>query len=129
MSTLFEIISRKPGNDTAIIVPETGARITYDSLRNQVEEAAAVLAASGIRRGDRVAIALPNGLSGVVCFLAAALAGTAAPLNAAYRQEEFEFFMNDTEARVLIVPPNEGKAARQAAAACNIPVLDAETGA
>ena len=42
---------------------------------------AEALAAAGIGRGDRVGIALPNGLPMIVAFLAASMAGTAAPLN------------------------------------------------
>src|SRR5271156_7156497 len=74
---------------TAVIVPELGIRVTYDSLRKQVLAMANVLAGCGIRRGDTVAIALPNGLPAIVSFLAAAIAGTAAPLNPAYPYEEF----------------------------------------
>ena len=35
-------------------------------------------------RGDRVAMALPNGLPAIVSFLAASISGTTAPLNPAY---------------------------------------------
>lgn len=115
MSTLFELISQAPANQTAIILPDVGVRITYESLRKQVEDVASQLAAAGIRRGDRVAIALPNGLPTLVCFLAAATAGTAAPLNPGYRQEEFAFYLEDTNAKVLIVPPEGGEEARKAA--------------
>src|SRR5919106_4377453 len=81
---------------TAIVLPETGARVTYAGLRQQVEAAAEALAAAGIRRGDRVAMTLPNGLAAIVSFLAAPTGGTAAPLNPAYREEEFRFYLDDT---------------------------------
>ena len=77
---------------TAIVVPELGIRVTYDSLRKQVFDMANALASLGIRRGDAVAIVLPNGLPAIVSFLAASIAGTAAPLNPAYPYEEFLFF-------------------------------------
>src|SRR5215471_8102240 len=76
----------------AIGIPELGIVVTYDSLRQQVLEMADALASIGVRRGDRVAIALPNGLPAIVAFLAASTAGTAAPLNPAYPYEEFHFF-------------------------------------
>ena len=38
---------------TAVIVPELGIRVTYDSLRQQVLAMANALASAGIRRGDR----------------------------------------------------------------------------
>src|SRR6202162_3312911 len=90
---------------TAVVVPELGIRVTYDSLREQVLSMANALASVGIRRGDTVAIALPNGLPAIVSFLAASIAGTAAPLNPAYPYEEFHFFLGDTNARILLCPP------------------------
>jgi len=84
------------------------------------------LAAAGIQRGDRVAMVLPNGLPAIVGFLAAATAGTAAPLNLAYREEEFRFFLEDTGARLLLVPTGGADAARRAAEG-RVPVLEVET--
>ena len=104
-----------PGNQTAIIVPELNLRITYDSLRQQVMAMADALAAAGIRHGNRVAIVQPNGLPAIVCFLAAATAGTAAPLNPTYPYEEFYFFLQDTSAHLLLCPHMGAEQARAAA--------------
>ena len=82
-STLLDLLAPIPGGHTAIILPEPQVRVTYGELRNQVESVAGALQASGIGRGDRVGIALPNGLPAIVSFLAASVAGTAAPLNPA----------------------------------------------
>jgi len=125
--SLVELLAAAPAARTAIALPETGIRVTYGSLRAQVAATADVFAAAGIGRGDRVAIALPNGLPLVVCFLAAAAAGTAAPLNPAYRLEEFAFYLNDTDARLLVVPPDGGEEARRAAGG-RIPVVTAALG-
>jgi acyl-CoA synthetase (AMP-forming)/AMP-acid ligase II len=91
VDTLLDVLQFADSH-TAVIVPEFGIRITYDSLRQQVLAMANALASAGIRRGDAVAIALPNGLPAIVSFLAASIAGTAAPLNPAYPYEEFLFF-------------------------------------
>ncbi len=114
---------------TAVIVPELGIRVTYDSLRQQILAMADALASAGIRRGDRVAMALPNGLPAVVSFLAASIAGTAAPLNPAYPYEEFLFFLKDTSARLLLCPPAEAEYARSAAADLGITVFPVEMSA
>jgi len=126
-STLLDILQTAPGGKTAILVPEAGLRITYDSLRQQVSAMADALAGAGVRRGERVAMALPNGLPGIVSFLAASIAGTAAPLNPGYKQEEFAFYLEDTNAKILIVPPDGGAEARQAAAG-KIPIVTVEMG-
>jgi len=106
----------------AVVIPEIGMHVSYDSLRQQVLDMAGALASVGIQRGDAVAIALPNGLPAIVSFLAASFAGTAAPLNPAYPYEEFLFFLRDTNASVLLCPPVGAEYARSAAADCNIPV-------
>jgi acyl-CoA synthetase (AMP-forming)/AMP-acid ligase II len=114
---------------TAIIVPELSVSVTYDALRQQVLALADALAAAGIARGDRVAMALPNGLPAIVSFLAASIAGTAAPLNPAYPYEEFMFFLKDTNAKILLCPPTGTNYARSAAADLGIPVLSVEMNA
>jgi acyl-CoA synthetase (AMP-forming)/AMP-acid ligase II len=111
---------------TAVIVPELNLHVTYDSLRRQVIEMANALASAGIRRGDAVAIALPNGLPAIVSFLAASIAGKAAPLNPAYPYEEFHFFLGDTDARVVICPAVGAEFIRTAAADRKIPVMSVE---
>jgi acyl-CoA synthetase (AMP-forming)/AMP-acid ligase II len=126
--TLLDVLAVAPGDRTAIIVAESGVRVTYASLREQVSAMADALAAAGVRRGDRVATALTNGLPAIVSFLAASVAGTAAPLNPAYRQEEFAFFLEDTNAKALIVPPGGADDARRAAGD-KVPILPIETAA
>jgi acyl-CoA synthetase (AMP-forming)/AMP-acid ligase II len=123
-STLWELIQTAPGDSVAIISPETGTALTYDDLRTQVSAVADMFATAGIRKGDRIAIALPNGIPVLICFLAASVAGTAAPLNLAYREEEFAFYLEDTSAKLLIVPVEGGDEARRAAGNA-IPVFTA----
>ena len=57
----------------------------------------------GIGRNDRVAIVLPNGPELASAFLSIASAATAAPLNPAYRESEFDFYLSDLEAKALAV--------------------------
>src|ERR1700691_1498420 len=122
VDTLLDVLHFADSH-TAIVIPEFGIRVTYDSLREQVLSMANALASAGIRRGDAVAIALPNGLPVIVSFLAASIAGTAAPLNPAYPYEEFLFFLGDTNARVMLCPPVGAEFARSAAADRKIPVF------
>src|SRR5260370_41796352 len=92
---------------------DDGRGVTCAVLRDEGQEVADTFAGLGIGRGDRVAMALPNGLPAIVCFLGAALAGTAAPLNPNYREEEFRFFLEDTDARLLVVPKERAEHARR----------------
>src|SRR6202007_2375111 len=123
VETLLDVLQFADSSHTAVIVPELGIRVSYDSLRQQVLAMANALASVGIRRGDAVAIALPNGLPAIVSFLAATIAGTAAPLNPAYPYEEFLFFLRDTEAHLVLCPPAGAEYVRTAAGDLKIPVL------
>ncbi len=111
--TLNDILKDGDGAAVAIDVPG-GARLTYLQLRAQVASAADALARLGLRRGDRVALVLPNGAEAIVLFLAAATAGIAAPLNPGYKEDEFRFYLDDIDARALIVPRGQGESARRA---------------
>ena len=108
-TTLAGLLQPVPADRTAVILPEQNIRVSYGELREQVRSIAEGLAAAGIRRGDRVGMALPNGLPTIVAFLAASEAGTAAPLNPGYKEDEFRFFLDDTSAKVLCCRPTAPK--------------------
>src|SRR5438552_18607699 len=99
-NTLWDLIQAAPNEQTAILLPESGIRVSYKQFRDQVSQMADALAALGIKKGDRVATILPNGLPTIVSFIAASIAGTAAPLNPGYREHEVNFFLEDTAAKV-----------------------------
>ncbi|HUC29624.1 MAG TPA: acyl--CoA ligase [Candidatus Acidoferrum sp.] len=122
VATLLDVLHFADSH-AAIAVPELEIVVTYDLLRQQVLAMADALASLGIQRGDRVAIAMPNGLPTIVSFLAASIAGTAAPLNPAYPYEEFLFFLRDTDSKVLLCPPVGPPFARSAAADLKIPIV------
>ena len=112
-TTLDEILEHGNAGAPAILVPG-GPALTYGELRAQVTSAAAQLSALGLGRGDRIGLVLPNSIETVVMFLAAARVGTAAPLNAAYKEDEFRFYLEDIQAAALVVPPGRAEAARKA---------------
>lgn len=124
-TTLLDLLRSIPADSIAVIDPEQNIRLSYGALRRQVHSVAGALAAAGIRRGDRVGLALPNGIPTIVALLAASMAGTAAPLNPGYKEEEFRFFLEDTDARVLLLPPEGAPDARRAASG-RVPVLTLE---
>lgn len=114
MSTLLDILTAGESDAPAILAPDIQP-LTFGRLRAHVAELAERLAAYGVGRGERVAIALGNGPAMALSFLAAATCATAAPLNPKYRQDEFAFYFEDTRATTLIVPPDGMAAARAAA--------------
>jgi len=123
-TTLLGLLTA-PDDHIALIQPDGGVRMTYGALRQQVQAVASALAAAGVKRGDRVGMALPNGIPNIVTFLAAAIAGTAAPLNPGYKEDEFRFYLEDTNAKILLLPP-EGIDEARRAAGTTVPVVAVE---
>ena len=78
----------------------------------------------GIGRGDKVAIVLPQGPELAVAFLGVACGATAAPLNPAYLEKEFAFYLGDLEARALIVMAGDATPARAAASSLGVPLIE-----
>ena len=114
-ATIVDLLQNGKDGATAIVVPELADPVTFAELRRQVRNLAGQLNALGIGRGDRVAIVLPNGPAMAISFLAVASCATAAPLNPAYREEEFKFYMDDLKAKALITFADDMPAAHRAA--------------
>ena len=77
--------------------------MSFGALRDLSRAVEAELRARGIAASDRVAIVLPNGPEMATAFVTIAQAAATAPLNPAYRQEEYEFYLEDLKARALVV--------------------------
>ncbi len=108
----------------AVIIPD-GPHFSYGQLREQIATLAFALRKGGVRAGDPLAIVLPNGVEFIATFLAATwIRAIAAPLNPAYKVEEFRFSMEDSGARGVILPPGPHPA-REAAQQLGLPVWEA----
>ncbi|KAI4099029.1 MAG: hypothetical protein L6R37_006202 [Teloschistes peruensis] len=120
MATLSDAIPNC-GTTSAVLVPHTPQALifTFDDLKAHVLDFQKKLAHLGIATRNAVSIALPNSYEFVVAFLAiAAQRAVAAPLNPAYKQSEFDFYINDLESALVLVPRNafeqDGSAVRSA---------------
>ncbi len=123
--TLNSLLPADARQRPAMVIPDSGPSVTYAQLAEQIAIMAETLRRGGIGPGDPVAIVLGNTLEYLVTFLAATGArAIAAPLNPAYKVEEFRFYMEDAGVRAVIVPPGD-HAARSAAAQLNLPCWDA----
>ncbi len=132
MRTLQSLIAS--GRDEAIaIAAERAPPMTYAALRALIDRTTASLNGLGVGRGDRVAIVLPNGPEMAAAFLAVASSASSAPLNPTYRQDEFEFYMSDLDAKALIVEAGSASLAIAAAERLGVALLtlapDHEAGA
>lgn len=93
--------------DVAILVPKTPAplSISYSELHAHVAKFQAKLASLGVTHGGAVSLSLVNSYEFIVAFLAASWQrAIAAPLNPAYKQEEFEFYIDDLSSTLVLIP-------------------------
>lgn len=80
-----------------------GHEITYAGLQSQVEKLAAALEGLGVKKGDRVAIHLPNCPQFPIAFYAAlSLGAIAVPCNPMYVARELTHQLNDSETETII---------------------------
>ncbi|KAG8528033.1 uncharacterized protein KY384_006949 [Bacidia gigantensis] len=111
MATLATTIPSS-SSATAIIVPAKpkALHITYSQLRSHVSQFQKGLADVGIGPQAAVSIALPNSYEFIIAFLAASWhRAIAAPLNPAYKEEEFSFYIDDLKSALILVPKDAFK--------------------
>jgi oxalate---CoA ligase len=109
--------------DAPALTSPGGVPLTYPGLRALSAQTLAVLNAQGVGRNDRVAIVLDNGPEMAAAFLCVAAGSTAAPLNPVYRAEEFEFYLSDLKAKILVIEQGKSSPAVEVADKLGIPVV------
>jgi len=124
-ASLLALLEAGDANAVALTAPDR-APMTRAMLASQSRLLVGQLRGLGVGLQDRVAIVLPNGPEMAALFLAVAAGATAAPLNAAYREEEFDFYLSDIAARVLLIQAGLESPARVVAARRGIPVVEVE---
>ncbi|MEO1090880.1 MAG: acyl--CoA ligase [Pseudomonadota bacterium] len=120
--TLAELVAGHRPDADAIGAPDR-PWLDFGGLQALAETTRASLNAMGIGRGDRVAIVLPNGPEMAACFIAVGSGATTAPLNPAYREDEFDFYLEDLQAKALIAAADEEGAAVTVARRRGLPVV------
>jgi len=123
LTTLKELLTRGADQATAIAAPGRKP-LSFSGLRTLVDATRDRLNGLGIGRNDRVAIVLDNGPEMATCYIACACAVTSAPLNPAYRAEEFEFYLTDLKAAALIVASGSNTPALEVAIRLGVQVIE-----
>ena len=119
--TVSQLLDKGDDAATALSSPG-GVPLPYKALRALVADTVKTLVSRGIGAADRVAIVLDNGPEMAAAFLSVASGATAAPLNPAYRAEEFEFYLTDLHAKLLIVAKDKDSPCVKVAERLNIPI-------
>ena len=121
--TIIDLLNRGVATAPAISAPGR-PDLTYAGLRDQVAATITALNALGVGRDDAVAIVLPNGPEMAAAFVAIAAGATTAPLNPGYTADEFEFYLQDLVARLLVVEAGSSSPSVTVARKLGIPIAE-----
>ncbi len=101
--TLRDLFRIASGHGDRTFVVYRDERVTFTGFSRAATNLARALAEAGVRKGDRVALALRNLPEWPVCYYGALLAGAiATPLNAWWTGPELAYGLRHSGARVLI---------------------------
>jgi acyl-CoA synthetase (AMP-forming)/AMP-acid ligase II len=131
LPTLIDFIdaqARSHAEHPAILAPGR-TDLSFAALAECVRYTAEQLRDAGIHANDRVALVVPNGPEMATAFLATACAASSAPLNPAYLESDYEYYLHDLDAKLVVVASSIDSPVRPVAARMGIPVaeLKAET--
>ncbi|AMO86544.1 Long-chain-fatty-acid--CoA ligase [Solibacillus isronensis B3W22] len=102
ISNLLARHARKYPNQIAVI--SLGQETTYQQLDEQVNKIAGSLRASGIVKGDKVGIFMPNVKEFVALYFAIQRVGAVVvPINAKFVTREIEYVLNHSDAKAIFV--------------------------
>ncbi|GAB2174955.1 acyl--CoA ligase [Dongia sp. agr-C8] len=123
VTTVAELLRQGNSQADAIGAPERRT-MSRGELVALVDKTGGALRSVGVGPQDAVAVVMPNGPEMAAMFLAVACAATAAPLNPAYREDEFDFYLEDLQAKALLIQAGPDAPARIVAARRGIRVID-----
>lgn len=96
-------LKAEEGSDQTVITFQ-GAKISYRLLQEKVDAFAAFLLKHGLKKGDRVALYLPNCPQFVIALLGAQKAGAiVSPCNPLFREWELQYQLKDMQPRVIVL--------------------------
>jgi malonyl-CoA/methylmalonyl-CoA synthetase len=113
LAKLLADAARKHAGKPAVVFE--GTSYTFRAFDREVERYTAMLHASGVRKGDRVAVQLPKRME--VLFLHFAILSVGAitlPLNPSFRSEEVEYFLSDSGSSLFVTDEHRFASAERA---------------
>ena len=93
------------GDKTAVI--DKNGEYTYKDLYRRARQFANVLVDLGVQAEQRIVLCMHDTVAFPVCFLGAILAGVVPiPVNTRLTENDYDFILTDSRARVLVVSPD-----------------------
>ena len=103
--TMFELLDEQTQRDACAVICN-GQALTYKQLAGRARQAASVLQAQGVRRGDRVGLLINNRTEWLeLAFGAWLLGAVVTPFSTWSTRPELEFLLADSEVGILVALP------------------------
>jgi len=103
---LFDVTFERQRHEIGLEVdgPDGATKcLTFGEIEDRADRMAAVLAARGVVRGDRLCVRLPNGLVFIDIFIACMKLGVVlVPINVLYRDREIAHIVGDAAPRAVV---------------------------
>jgi acyl-CoA synthetase (AMP-forming)/AMP-acid ligase II len=122
LRALISLCSQQVLHREALLAPHRS--LTFGQLFDYIDHLGRTLRKNRIGRSTRAAVVVPNGPELAATFLGVAACAVCAPLNPAYRREEFEFYLSDLCAEAILLPANTESPAREVAQRLGLNILD-----
>lgn len=128
LTTLYHYLEfhARERTDSPMLLGVDGECFTFRQLLQRIGQAASALRKAGVTPGDCVATVLPEGPGAALAFLGVTRLCAAAPLNPAYSEKDFTFYLQDLKPAALLLPVGWASPAEQVAESLSIPVLRLE---
>lgn len=111
LSTLLDKTTFRLRDKVALLFIRKGkieSRMTYSSLRRVSSKVANGLMGMGLEKGDRVILFMPKCMELVILHLAVQkIGGISVILNPGFKKDEMEYFIKDTEPRLILTGKRE----------------------
>jgi acyl-CoA synthetase (AMP-forming)/AMP-acid ligase II len=107
----------------AILAPGQSP-LTYEGLKKHINAFIKTLRGLGVSRKHRVALISPNGPEMASAFISVISCAACAPLNPAYKKEEYDFYLTDLKADAIIIHSHLDSPVREVAREKKIPIIE-----
>lgn len=102
LGEMMRRLAKKHGRRTAVLC--LGSELTYQELDRLSDSFASFLHSRGIKKGDRVAVFLPNLIQHLVAFLGIIKLGAiSVPCNVMSKDRELAYYLRDTGAKAIVI--------------------------
>ncbi len=119
-------VERTP--DAPALLDVAGGIVSFHELHRRIQALGAVLGALGIGRGDRIMLALPDGVAAAIGGLATSRVAVGVPVNPAQSRQEAEPLLAAVKPRAVIVAENAETVYGDLAIRAGLPLLEIDSG-